>query len=104
MEDYNLSSGGLPADLVSRFAVPLLREWPEPIDLTPSKTGLAERHRDFVQAAVALQDTGLIMYEALLVGTGPEPCARNACLTTKGRVHLIGSRGAEDVCFLPETL
>lgn len=83
-------------DVVLSLAAPLLTEWPEPFDLTPSRVGLGERHRDFTQVAVALQDSGWIMYEALLVGTGPEPRAVNACMTVKGRVHLLELDAAQD--------
>lgn len=95
MEDQRSLSHGLSTDLVLSLAGPLLREWPEPFDLTPSTAGMADRHRDFLQVAVALQDSGWIMYEALLVGTGPEPRALNACVTAKGRVHLMELRCAE---------
>jgi hypothetical protein len=90
MEDQQRpSSGGFPRDLVLSLAAPLLKGWPEPFDLTPSGAGLAERHGDFMQVAVALQESGWIMYESLLVGTGAEPRAVNACMTAKGRVHLL---------------
>ena len=95
MEDQQPSSGGLSTDVVLCLAGPLLRQWPEPLALTPSRSGLAGRHRDFLRAAVALQDAGWIMYEALLVGTGPEPRALNACVTAKGRVQLMELRDAE---------
>lgn len=83
-------------DVILSLARPLLSEWPESLDLTPSTTGLAEQHREFLQVTVALQDSGWIMYEALLVGTGPEPRVLNACVTAKGRVHLMELRGTKD--------
>jgi hypothetical protein len=97
MEDQQRpSSDGLSRELVLSLAAPLLKGWPEPFDLTPSGAGLAERHGDFMQVAVALQDSGWIMYEALLVGAGPEPRAVNACMTAKGRVHLLELGGLGD--------
>ena len=46
----------------------LRREWPYPSSITPQT--LAERVPDrvFVEAAARLQEEGLIMYEALLIG------------------------------------
>ncbi len=40
---------------------------------------------EFVRIAIALQDEGLLMYEALLVGVGSEPQLRDVVLTMKGR-------------------
>lgn len=63
-----------------------LREcWPYGVTLTPSSLSPALSARTFVEAAQALQDHGLIMYEVLLIGAGPEPILRGAMLTRKGQ-------------------
>lgn len=64
----------------------LRREWPYPLSITPLT--LLERVPDhiFVEAAAALQEDGLIMYEALLVGAGPLPRLVDAALTRRGQL------------------
>ena len=94
MDDQRLSACGIPADLLLAFAEPLLRQWPDSLDLTPAKSGLAGRQREFLRVTVALQDFGWIMYDALLAGSGTEPRILNACVTAKGRAHLIELKGA----------
>lgn len=63
----------------------LRRDWPDSVDLSARALGPAIDTDDFLAAAVALQDDGLIMYEALLVGTGPAPLLVAAVLTRKGQ-------------------
>lgn len=64
-----------------------LREcWPHSHTMTPRHVSASLSHRTFVQAAQELQDQGLIMYEMLLVGAGPEPMLLGAILTRKGQV------------------
>jgi len=63
----------------------LRRDWPDSVDLNARTLGTAIGTDDFLAAAVALQDDGLIMYEALLVGTGPTPLLLAAVLTRKGQ-------------------
>ena len=63
----------------------LRREWPDSLDLTAQSLVPAVRNSDFLAACVALQDEGMIMYEALLVGTGPSPMLVAAVLTRKGQ-------------------
>lgn len=64
----------------------LRREYPYPLTLTPLT--LAERAADsiFVEAAATLQEEGLIMYEALLIGSGPVPQLLEAALTRRGQM------------------
>jgi hypothetical protein len=63
----------------------LRRDWPDSVDLSARALGTGIATDDFLAAAVALQDDGLIMYEALLVGTGPAPLLMAAVLTRKGQ-------------------
>jgi hypothetical protein len=63
----------------------LRREWPDSVDLTARNLSPGISDADFLGACVALQDDGLIMYEALLVGTGPSPMLVAAVLTRKGQ-------------------
>lgn len=53
--------------------------------MTPRSFSPEVSARAFVEAAQVLQDEGLIMYEILLVGTGPEPVLREAAVTRKGQ-------------------
>jgi len=64
----------------------LRREYPYPLTVTPLT--LAERAPDsaFVEAAATLQEEGLIMYEALLIGAGPVPQLLEAALTRRGQM------------------
>jgi len=69
----------------------LRREWPDSLDLSVRDLGSGISDGEFLGACVALQDQGLIMYEALLVGTGPSPVLVAAVLTRKGQtVPAIG--------------
>jgi len=63
----------------------LRRDWPDSVDLSSRSLSSLVDTDDFLAAAVALQDDGLIMYEALLVGTGPAPLLLAAVLTRKGQ-------------------
>ena len=64
----------------------LRREYPYPLTVTPLT--LPERAADsiFVEAAATLQEEGLIMYEALLIGAGPVPQLLEAALTRRGQM------------------
>lgn len=63
-----------------------LREcWPHSDTVTPSSLSPPLSARPFVEAAQTLQDQGLIMYEVLLIGAGPEPILHGAMLTRKGQ-------------------
>jgi len=63
----------------------LRREWPNSVDLTTRNLALGITDADFLAACMALQDDGMIMYEALLVGAGPSPMLLAAVLTRKGQ-------------------
>jgi len=63
----------------------LHREWPDSTDLTARALSPRLGTADFLAAATSLQDDGLIMYEALLLGTGPSPLLVAAVLTRKGQ-------------------
>lgn len=63
----------------------LRREWPDSTDLAARTLSPHVAFDDFLAAAISLQDDGLIMYEALLVGTGPSPLLVAAVLTRKGQ-------------------
>ena len=64
--------GGIPA---AREAIidHLRGVWPDSVDVTAQSLSGHTSTADFLAACVALRDEGLIMYEALLVGTGPSP-------------------------------
>lgn len=85
-------------DIPAGAAVAVLGEldakWPEPTRLSPAGIGLVGEHRSFLLAIVTLQDAGWLMCEALLAGTGQEPCAVDAVLTAKGRSALAHRRGS----------
>lgn len=70
----------------------LRREWPDSVDLTARNLAPGISDGDFLTACVALQDDGLIMYEALLVGTGPAPMLVAAVLTRKGQAATASAR------------
>ena len=73
-----------------------LREcWPNPSTVTPRFVATGMAARAFVEAAVALQDEGVIMYEILLIGAGPEPILRDALLTRKGQFSIEQRRMAK---------
>lgn len=63
----------------------LRRDWPESVDLEARQFAPAISEAEFLAASVALQDAGLIMYEALLVGAGPSPMLISAVLTHRGQ-------------------
>lgn len=89
-----------------RAIVRRLREsWPDSETLTPSCVSPALPSRTFVEAAQALQDQGLIMYEVLLVGAGAEPMLRGAMLTRKGQfwgadLERVSADSTGDGCYL----
>lgn len=62
----------------------LRRSWPDCDSLVPRLLEPRPSNVIFVRAATSLQDDGLIMYEALLIGAGPEPQIRDALLTRRG--------------------
>jgi hypothetical protein len=63
-----------------------LREvWPDSVDLSAQSLSERTATADFLSACVALRDEGLIMYEAMLVGTEPSPKLIAAALTRKGQ-------------------
>lgn len=69
----------------------LRRCWPNSETITPRLVAANLPHERFVEAAQSLQDDGLVMYEVLLIGTGPEPELRDALLTRKGQLWAPGS-------------
>jgi len=69
----------------------LRREWPYPLTVTPETLGERVPHRAFVEAAARLQEDGLIMYEALLIGAGPVPQLIDAALTRRGQLWQSGA-------------
>ena len=71
----------------------LIAEWPNPVTIRPSNVMPYLDHRKFVAAIQALQDDGMIMSEALLIGAGPEPTAIGVLITRKGRDY-FNERGA----------
>lgn len=89
-------AGAPPYDTLRQSAImvaiigALHRAWPQPLDLAP--TGLdppfAGEDRLFVEAIHNLVSEGLVALDALLVGAGPEPVARQAVLTRKGAIVL----------------
>ncbi|WP_347303428.1 hypothetical protein V5740_02040 [Croceibacterium sp. TMG7-5b_MA50] len=80
-------TGGREGEGMARAAIlqHLRRDWPDSTDVVARDLGAALDTDAFIGAAVALQDEGLIMYEALLVGTGPSPLLVSAVLTRKGQ-------------------
>lgn len=88
--DQHLSlSDDLPPDVILRLALRVRRAWPESLHLTASAIGFRGREGDFVRVAMAMQDAGWIMYDALLIGTSPEPEFQNVCMTAKGRERML---------------
>lgn len=82
--DQRRERRGVPAARQAILAR-LGREWPDSLDLTARSLVPTVPDGDFLAACVALQDEGMIMYEALLVGTGPSPMLVAAVLTRKGQ-------------------
>jgi len=64
----------------------LRREWPYPLTVTPQTLTERVPDRVFIDAAKGLQEEGLIMYEALLIGAGPAPQLLDAALTRRGQL------------------
>lgn len=65
----------------------LVANWPILVTLTPDSVGLErseEAAMDFLRIVQALSDTGLLSYEALLVGSDG-PMLIDASLTARGR-------------------
>lgn len=77
-------------DAIVRF---LQRSWPDCDSLRPRLLDPRPTDRAFVQAAISLQEEGLIMYEVLLIGAGPEPEIRDALLTRKGQLWRLDRPG-----------
>lgn len=80
-----------PVGDVARQILTVLRQRAAQDDLRPlGPSGLPSPPPDklFLAAVVRLQDGGLIMSEALLVGTGPEPQLREPSITRKGLLAL----------------
>lgn len=72
---------------VAPFADVLVASWPILVTLTPKNVGLAgdeESTIDFLRIVQALSDTGLLSYEALLIGSDG-PVLVDASLTARGR-------------------
>lgn len=65
----------------------LLERWPDAADVAPSDLPGDVSDELFLEAALALQDEGSIMYEAMLVGTRARPALRSAILTRKGQLQ-----------------
>jgi hypothetical protein len=69
----------------------LRREWPYPLTITPQTLPARVPDRVFIEAAARLQEDGLIMYEALLIGAGPSPQLIDAALTRRGQLWNAGA-------------
>ena len=78
----------LPVRPVTLILQRLRASWPDTVTLTATDVGLAGDDRAFVRTVVALQDHGWLMFEAMLVGVGPEPYVVDAVLTAKGMKQL----------------
>jgi hypothetical protein len=59
--------------------------WPDSVDLSARFLSIRASTADFLAASVELRDEGLIMYEALIVGTERSPKLIAAALTRKGQ-------------------
>ncbi len=81
------SDGLLTRAVAARQAIleRLRHDWPDSCDLEAREFAPQYSEAEFLDASVALQDEGLIMYEALLVGAGPSPMLIAAMLTHKGQ-------------------
>ncbi len=89
--DENLRSHPDALDSTRRAIVEQLRrEWPFPLTVTPQTLPERVPDRVFVEAAARLQEDGLIMYEALLIGAGPVPQLIDAALTRRGQLWRSG--------------
>lgn len=60
--------------------------------LCPSHLPSCPPERLFLAAIVRMQDAGLIMSEALLVGTGPEPQLLEPSITRRGQMVLTSGQ------------
>jgi hypothetical protein len=72
---------------VTPFASVLVASWPILVTLTPENVGLADHDDatvDFLRIVQTLSDTGLLSYEALLIGS-EGPVLVDATLTARGR-------------------
>lgn len=63
----------------------LLREWPSSVDVDAMLVTPEATATDFFEACTTLQNDGLIMYEALLLGVSSSPKLLAAALTRKGQ-------------------
>lgn len=61
--------------------------WPNAAHLMAGDLDPSPSDSQFLESALALQDEGVIMYEAMLVGAGSRPCLRYAILTHKGMLE-----------------
>lgn len=66
--------------------------WPHCEHVRPSVLHPAPSDRAFIHAATSLQDEGLIMFDALLIGAGAEPEIRDALLTRKGQFWAVDQK------------
>jgi hypothetical protein len=82
--------GALDPRCITAIAAALQRSWPGSTTLSPTTLDLGaslDRHHAFIAAIQGLCDSGLLAYEALLIGIGG-PEVRDAALTARGRVVL----------------
>lgn len=68
----------------------LKSDWPDSVDIELSVAVPSASVASFLEACTTLQNDGLIMYEALLLGVGPSPKLLAAALTRKGQQAVSG--------------
>lgn len=90
MSDADLRETLLRSRLTIAMIEALQRAWPTPLDIVPSALDSGDEPADtaFLDAIHGLVDEGLVMIEALLVGTAAEPLAKGAVLTRRGATVL----------------
>ncbi|WP_262408471.1 hypothetical protein [Sphingomonas sp. JC676] len=72
---------------ITPFTSVLAASWPILVTLTPESVGLGSNEEatlEFLRIVQALSDTGLLSYEALLIGSDG-PILIDATLTARGR-------------------
>lgn len=82
--------GALDPRCIAAITAALQASWPGSATLSPAMLGLdasLDRHHAFIAAVQGLCDSGLLAYEALLIGIGG-PEVRDAALTARGRALL----------------
>lgn len=79
----------LSSPLARELMVLLNSSWPMPLTVKPSALKNQPGHRAFVTAIVGLQDDGLIMTEAMLIGADAEPKILNALITRRGQERML---------------